>query len=550
MVKTDTPAETPEKADSPLLLSAFTTVAATNSTGSSTEKTDSSGSSTEKTDTPPLKVLLGNLEFEFEPTPMTLKQIQVATYTKAYRAKLDYKEKAELFERASAKKLQTKFTMMNLKIDDPDKLVDTYNLLSAIDKMKENHIKYDMDDVFNIVIPDPSNPYKVLKMVDLYMEYGSIEVSDVATSNRFYSTMLRNPHGSISENLKTTLEYLLNNMDENLVLKINETYLLYPVEECGGPLFFKLLMDLLQNNLAEAADYLVNVVKNLKISNFDGENVLKVVSLIRGAVKRLTNLKDARGQSALPTDLADHLLDVFQTSSVDDFNSLFKHFRLQSKIASFRLKSGGSSGSTIDKILQFAKNQYHLMKSAGKWTRVDAKSNETFFIAALQAAASSGTKFTICFNCGGAHSFKSCPKPTHKSRIQANQKLFKERKKAGSGSPSSKTNEQNKKNGGKDGKFAPPTETEKKNQSHQVIDGKLYYYHCKSKCWNLVKDATKQTSSGPAMMIAANTATLADNSPGNITPVISNQTRDIAVANASRQLELTFRGLLSQLHET
>jgi hypothetical protein len=548
MVKTDTPAETPEKADSPLL-SAFTTVAASNLAGSSTEKTDSSGSSTEKTDTPPRKVLLGNLEFEFEPTPKTLKQIQVATYTKAYRAKLDYKEKAELFERASAKKLQTKFTMMNLKIDDPDKLDDTYNLSSAIDKMKENHIKYDMDDVFNIVIPDPSNPYKVLKIVDLYTDYGSIEVSDVATSNRFYSTMLRDPHGSLSENLKTTFEYLLNNTDDNLVLKINETYLSYPVKERGGPLFFKLLMDLLQNNSAEAADYLVNVVKNLKISNFDGENVLKVVSLIRGAVKRLTNLKDARGQSALPTDLADHLLDVFQTSLVDDFNSLFKHFCLQSKIATFRLKSGGSSGPTIDEILQFAENQYHLMKSTGKWTGVDAKSNETFFLAALQAAASNGTKFTVCFNCGGAHSFKSCPKPTNKSRIKANQKLFKERKKSGSGSSSPKSNDPNKNTGSKDGKFAPPTETEKKNQSRRVIDGKLHYYHYKSKHWNLVKDNPKQ-SSGPATTIAANTATLADTSQGNVTPVISNQTRDVAVANATRQLELTFRGLLSQLNET
>jgi hypothetical protein len=441
--------------------------------------------------------------------------------------------------------------MMNLKIDDPDKLDDTYNLSSAIDKMKENHIKFDLHDVFKVVMVDPEDPYnKVLKTVDLYTDYGSIEVSDVAASNRFYSTMLRDPNGAISENLKVTLEYLVNNTDENLVLKINETYLSHPVEERGGPLFFKLLMDLLQNNSAEAAEYLVNVVKNLKISNFDGENVLKVVSLIRGAVKRLTNLKDARGQSALPTDLADHLLDVFQTSSVEDFNSLFKHFRLQSKIATFRAKSGSSSTPTIDEILQFAENQYHLMKSTGKWTGVDAKTNETFFIAALQAATSTGTKFTICFNCGGSHSFKNCPKPADKTRIRANQKLFKERKKGAGPSPT-KSND-SKKGGGKTGKFAPPTETEKKNQSRRLIDGKLYYYHYKSKRWNLVdKDpVTTSTQPGPPTTIAAGKlATLADNPPGTLTPVISNQTRDVAVANASRQLELTFRGLLSQLNE-
>jgi hypothetical protein len=318
MVKTDTPAETPEKADSPLL-SAFTTVAASNLAGSSTEKTDSSGSSTEKTDTPtPRKVIIDGVEFAFEPAPKTLQQVQVAIYSKAARAAMDFKEKTELFERATAKKLQPKFTMMNLKIDDPDKLDDTYNLSSAIDKMKENHIKFDLHDVFKIVLIDPKNPYVILKTVDLYTDYGSLEVLDVASSNRFYSTMLRDPNNAINKNLKVTLEYLVNNTDENLVLKINETYLSYPVEERGGPLFFKLLMDLLQNNSAEAAEYLVNVVKHLKISNFDGENILNVVSLIRGAVKCLTSLKDATGQSALPKDLANHLLDVFQTSSVDD----------------------------------------------------------------------------------------------------------------------------------------------------------------------------------------------------------------------------------------
>jgi hypothetical protein len=61
------------------------------------------------------------------------------------------------FERASAKKLQPKFKMMNLQINDPDKLDDTYNLTSAIEMMKTNHIKYDLHDVFNIVFPDATD---------------------------------------------------------------------------------------------------------------------------------------------------------------------------------------------------------------------------------------------------------------------------------------------------------------------------------------------------------------------------------------------------------
>jgi hypothetical protein len=500
-------------------------------------------------------MVLGGIEYELESSPKPVQLTSVALYTKASRAKMDDKEKTDLFERATAKKAQTKFTMINLKLDNPDKLDDTYNLASAIDQMKENHLKYDLHDVFTVLILDPSDPTTIIKQVDLYTDYGSVTVNDVALSNRFYSTMINDPSNSINENLKLTKTYLSNNMDDNLLLKINETYLSYPESDRGGPLFFKLLMDLLQNNSAEAAEYLVNVVKNLKITNFPGENILKVVSLIRGAVKRLTNLKDATGQSALPKDLADKLLDVFQTSSVDDFNSLFKHFRLQSQIATFCLKS--SSTPSIDEILQFAENQYHLMSSTGKWTGVNAKANETVFVSALQAAKNSGTKFTICFNCGGSHHVSKCPKPTDQTRIKANQKIFKANKKQRSGSTSTNgssntsrtSNTSTSQHGGtnKPFKWAPPTEEEKKNQNHSTIDGKLYYFHNNTKRWIPVN--TSGSSTGPSTTVANAAVVNTVNSSvqaGSVTPVTSNQSRDVAVANAARQLEMTFQGLLNQ----
>jgi hypothetical protein len=198
------------------------------------------------------KMILGGIKYKLEATPKPAQLASVALYTKASRAKLDIKEKTDLFERATAKKLQTKFTMMNLKLDDPDKLNDTYNLASAIDQMKENHLKYDLHDVFNVLIIDPKDPTNVLKQVDLYTNYGSVTIDNVAKSNRFYSTMVRDPLNAINKNLKLTKTYLANNTADNLVLKINKTYLSYPKTDRGGPLFFKLLMDLLQNNSAEA----------------------------------------------------------------------------------------------------------------------------------------------------------------------------------------------------------------------------------------------------------------------------------------------------------
>jgi hypothetical protein len=231
---------------------------------------------------------------------------------------------------------------------------------------------------------------------------------------------------------------------------------------------------------------------------------------------------------------------------VEDFNSLFKHFHLQSQIATFRQKK--ASTPTINEILEFAESQYHLMKSTGKWTGVHAKANETIFLAALQAATNTGQKFTICFNCGGSHSFQNCPKPADQQvRIKANKKLFRDQRKKAK-TPSRTPNKGTFKKPAVVGKFSPPTEEEKKNKNQRLIDGKLHYFHFKTKRWNLVKESN---SPGPSTTIANPAmATLADNPPGHLTPVISNQTRDLAVANAARQIESTFQGLLSQFSST
>jgi hypothetical protein len=161
MVTSGTPETTPSKAKAP-----------SSSVSSPPAKNPSSASKK--------IVIIDGVEYDLEPTPKTAFKANVATSTKADRAKMDVKEKTDLFERATAKKLQPKFTMMNLKIDDPDKLDDTYNLAAAIDTMKENHIKYDLHDVFKIVYFDSKDPTLITKTVDLYTDYGSVEVADVA----------------------------------------------------------------------------------------------------------------------------------------------------------------------------------------------------------------------------------------------------------------------------------------------------------------------------------------------------------------------------------
>ena len=104
------------------------------------------------------------------------------------------------------------------------------------------------------------------------------------------------------QNIILTHEYLVNNAEEELFTMFNETYLPYQPEQRGVPLFFKIMLDSLQDNSAETDKYLVNVVNTLKITECDGKNVETCVSLICVVFSRLSNLVDASGQSTFLDD--------------------------------------------------------------------------------------------------------------------------------------------------------------------------------------------------------------------------------------------------------
>ena len=98
------------------------------------------------------------------------------------------------------------------------------------------------------------------------------------------------------------------------------------------------MMYVLQENSSETAKYLVNVVNTLKIMDYNVENAGIVVSLIRGAVSRLSNLVDSSGQSAFPGEFSDYFLGIFKTTSVTEFNALFSNYSIAARLTKFKTK--------------------------------------------------------------------------------------------------------------------------------------------------------------------------------------------------------------------
>lgn len=105
-----------------------------------------------------------------------------AFYKRENRDTLTEDKLNNLFVKASAQG-QKKYDFINLQINDPKLLEDTYNLELAIDKTRSNHVKFDMNDVFNII--NPNDGYSI---IDLYKNNSTVTEQEVAASNAWYQT--------------------------------------------------------------------------------------------------------------------------------------------------------------------------------------------------------------------------------------------------------------------------------------------------------------------------------------------------------------------------
>jgi hypothetical protein len=139
---------------------------------------------------------------------------------------------------------------------------------------------------------------------------------------------------------------------------------------------------------------------------------------------------------------------VFQTTSVHEFNLLFKDEQRRIQKAA-DMDGARPVWPAVSKILNLATNSYRRMKASGEWLKPSKKTAFTGEVP--QTSDKTKTFVIICWNCGGQHLLKECPKPKDENRIQAAWKKFRaklnERRKgrsSGSTPPKRKTGEDGK----------------------------------------------------------------------------------------------------------
>jgi len=419
-------------------------------------------------------------------------------------------------------------------------------------------LNWDIYDVFTLVLGFEPNGTDA-KMAVLLKDWPTVSIADIKTSNAWYNTNTsKNVAPWVRQNLELSHRFILDSCNEDMKQQLTDQLLKYSVVESGGPLTFKVLMDLVQVNSERAIKHLISCVKNMDVKNFDGENIVDVVSQIRGAHSRLMMVSFGGAKSAVPITFCEDVMDVLQTTSTPVFNEVFDYKRMRARN---RMSGLGRLTSTIEDILDAALEQYNEMMQDDSWLGVKNKAKETAFVAKNQHKHSftkpptdAARKPPTCFNCGQqGHVVKDCTKPLNREKQKELRNNFRSQNRSepssgGRGPGGNRTDRSAGRGSGKKStegdrtvnKFAPPGKNENGHRHIQVKDGVLPHK------WNPVTKRWDRQVAGSPSTVSTMTASSGSS-------VSTNASQRAAFANLQRtvqqSVQQTFATLLSEAQE-
>jgi len=125
------------------------------------------------------------------------------------------------------------------------------------------------------------------------------------------------------ENLQWSQELLEESCETSLHDKVLEKAHAIPVIELDGPTFFLIMAQTIMS-LTEKS--IRGVVQWMKITDFTGEDIDKVISYLHLACQQLMVVDQ------LPLDFTTTCLEIFQTSSVPELNKVFDTIKLSLRL--------------------------------------------------------------------------------------------------------------------------------------------------------------------------------------------------------------------------
>jgi hypothetical protein len=480
------------------------------------------------------KLSINGLDIDMKADADAVISTVTITHKKEERKDMSSKNLSVLMENATKNK-HTKYEDLTMTLTDASKLDDNYHLETLIDKTKECHTDYDMHDVFEILLVDPTDPTykKVTGSINLYTNYAKITPAQVALSNTWYNKWPLAP--TYSQNLHWTYMFFRNHTSDDLFDRVYNRYKRYPEKEQGGPLFFILLINQLLSNTAAAAESLRTRVENFQLNTLQGEDVDQANLILRGALNRLEHV------NKMPDHVELTLTRIMQTSSVPEFNEIFHYMELQHEAEDEINVTGITTKPfrTVDQILTKAVAKYRLLVEENKWNSNPSSGKSVFLAKGIKDASQFQAKFqVICWNCGGGHALGECKITKNEVKIQqARDKFMQNKKERRNKTKDDKPTANHRSNGGRGrgggiGRNNTAGRSNNKSKWARPQGNEPTRKRIDDAFWNFDSSTRRWVKEEPASAhVAVNTATSAPNS----TPSISPPSMDVPTANMAMQ---------------
>jgi hypothetical protein len=293
---------------------------------------------------------------------------------KTDRAALDPKDIAKL-QGFAVKGLEQKFERMDQLTFDKDGEIDhnslkkVYNLSVRTTEFENALKEYDLDDVFQVPtlmeFNEPEDiwiPAPGAQSIDLFKRYNKVDLETVKHFSQFVA--LRGPR-FMSQNLIWSGTKFLNSCSDDLRGKIEEATQGFPTTNKTGPVYFKIAMSMIMTVNAESIRVIDQALRQVKLSDFDGENVVEYNSTFRSLYVMLRNNDKLFG------DELQTLTNGYCTSSTDEFNAgicvIFQNHRSQIKTVTF------------EDMFLTTEEMFNSLVSTQKWAGISNKKNESTY---------------------------------------------------------------------------------------------------------------------------------------------------------------------------
>jgi hypothetical protein len=314
-------------------------------------------------------------------------------------------------QKSSTIGMTNKFALMNHTTDD--QLVECYNLSLRIEELKTRLKKNDTIsgfDIFEQVLTQPTT--LMPRELPLIAQIDDLTEALVRSSMKF-KRYYGQPYDV--QDLQWSQELIEQSCEEDLRIKVMERLRPVPDVEQGGALFYFIMIQLIQTDAEQAVRTLTEKLEKLSLKSLAGENIFTACSLIRGVMDRLKTV------NKVPHDVEATILDILQTSSVDDFNSVFK--TLQDN----RFLGLSVQQKTVEQILVLAELLYTRLLTKGVWKGVGSAGKSSFMAKEGEEADSDQPDETdeiarrlrekVCWNCGKkGHLSRDCRSPRQGER--------------------------------------------------------------------------------------------------------------------------------------